>query len=353
MKVKNLLTVLLWLILIPIYGQVSAYQFNQSSLTYSPITTGTVLGSISNNEEFFVDQFNSSGSTTSTTGIGFPIGFDFTFNNVVYNRFAVHTNGWISLGSTNYFPMVNLGSTNLLQTKIPLSSNTTISPSQLRNRISPLGYDLQGQTGSEIRFQNIGTAPNRILIVQWKNYRSAGQTGQSYNFQIWLLESSNHIYFNYGPMTFSSTFATFNAAAEVGIGGLSNADYNNRSTAFSTDWNITSPGTQVTDSCLLRATIPTSGLLFWYKPSLLSASTFEKQENIKVYPNPTSDCIQIELQELNNNFLNIYNNDGKKVIETKLLEHSNSVNIEKLPKGIYIIELFDGENRFSKKIIKN
>jgi hypothetical protein len=59
----------------------------------------------------------------------------------------------------------------------------------LQNKIAGFARDLQGQTGSSLRYQTIGTAPNRILVVQWSNFRRFVGTGDVFNFQIRLLEA--------------------------------------------------------------------------------------------------------------------------------------------------------------------
>src|SRR6187401_3497867 len=84
-------------------SQVRNYTFSQSTVSYEEIgdAGNIILGSTSNDNEYFVDPNNLSGSTTAY-GNGFPIGFDFVFNGTTYNQFGVSANGWISLGSTTF-----------------------------------------------------------------------------------------------------------------------------------------------------------------------------------------------------------------------------------------------------------
>lgn len=73
------------------FGQtVALYTYSQNNGTYVPITAGTVLGTEANAAQKFVDPAVLAGGTTST-GVGFPIGFTFTFAGTSYDRLAIST----------------------------------------------------------------------------------------------------------------------------------------------------------------------------------------------------------------------------------------------------------------------
>src|SRR5688572_24100764 len=88
-------------------AQVSAYTFNQFQSTYNAITTGTVVGTTTSDDQVFVDPAVPAGVGAGATGPGFPIGFNFTFNNIVFDRVGVNNNGWITLGQSTATPAVN------------------------------------------------------------------------------------------------------------------------------------------------------------------------------------------------------------------------------------------------------
>lgn len=72
------------------------------------------------------------------------------------------------------------------------------------------------------------------------------------------------------------------------------------------------------------------------------------QESIRVYPNPTSDFIQIETQKEIQEVM-IYNTSGQQLI------HSNStrINTKELPKGVYIIKIKTADGKIlTDKFIK-
>lgn len=254
------------------YSQVSGYTFSQSNGTYTPITGGTVYGATTSDDQRFVDPAVPLGGTV-TTGVGLPIGFDFVFNGQTYDRLAINTNGWISLGSSLLTPSVNNASTSAYT---PLASTTATTPAHLRNRIAGVAVDLQGQAGSEMRLETIGSAPNRICVVQFTNMRRFGQAGHNLTFQIQLHETSNQVRVVYGTMTFNATSYT----AHVGLGGSVATDFNNRSTT--TNWNTTIAGTANTSSCtfVTATTAPVSGLTFTWSPPTCPGPTNVVVSNI-------------------------------------------------------------------------
>jgi subtilisin-like proprotein convertase family protein len=239
-------------------AQVSNYGFSQSVGTYTPITGGTTLGTTTSDDQSFVTPLTPAGGTT-TTGIGFPIGFNFTYNGTIFDRVGIQNNGWIALGQSALTPSVNLASTS---NYTPLSSASVTTPAYLRSRIAGIGRDLQAQAGSTLMIETIGTAPNRVFVAQWTNYRKYSATGDNINFQIRLNETSNTIDVVYGTVVFNTTANT----ADVGLGGITAADFNNRTTT--TDWNASTAGTSNTDRMTMNATViaPVSGRTFTWTP---------------------------------------------------------------------------------------
>ena len=235
-------------------AQVSLYTFSQTNGTYTPITGGSVLGSTANDDERFVDPAVPAGGFT-TTGVGFPIGFNFTYNGQTFDRFAINANGWISLGQSALTPAVNMASTSSYN---PIQSTSTITPNQLRSRIGGFARDLAGQAGSELRTELIGTAPNQVRVIQWSNYTAYFETGQVINFQIRLNQFDNSVEVVYGAMTPNANATP----AQVGLGGSVASDFNNRTT--STNWNTTTAGTVNSAQCAFSNTVtmPVSGLTF-------------------------------------------------------------------------------------------
>ncbi len=278
-----------------LHAQVSDMIFSYQMGTYNEISGGTVLGDASTDDQRFVDPTIPLGGTTNT-GIGLPIGFTFHFNGYDFDRFAINANGWISLGTSSLTPSVDINSTS---SYTPISSTATNTPSYLRSRIAALGCDLGGQTGSELSYLTIGTAPNRVLVVQWKNYRKYGAAGDSYNFQIRLYETTNVVEIVYGTMTNNTTSGT----TQVGLGGSTATDFNIRTTT--TDWAATTTGTTNAATCTISSTVfPASGSIFRWTPSSCSSPTLLTVSNV------SSTSAQLNWTSTNSEFQLEYGTQG-------------------------------------------
>lgn len=230
------------------YAQVSTYSFNESIVGYTPLIAPSTAYAAP-----WDDHVNGSAFVA-------PIGFNFTYDNVIHTQCFISPNGFISFGvqpaSTNYLPLSN---------PIPFSNGGTISA---------LGIDLiSGTPTDNIVYQTIGTAPNRVFVVQWTNARRKVATG-NFNFQIRLNESSNTIQLVYGACATSDP-SVYNV--QVGLRGVTNdflqGEINNRlQTGANTNFQWfgrTISGTSNSNTVRTSQTeFPNNGLIYTYTPSL-------------------------------------------------------------------------------------
>jgi hypothetical protein len=99
-------------------------------------------------------------------------------------------------------------------------------------------------------------------------------------------------------------------------------------------------------------------LINYHSPSVLSSfcSTIGVDEintvnKIKVYPNPTTDYINIDCDKNLIKQINLYNIYGRLIVTAN---ESNFVDLSRLPNGIYFIEIIDKNfDKTNIKIIKN
>ncbi len=94
------------------------------------------------------------------------------------------------------------------------------------------------------------------------------------------------------------------------------------------------------------------GILAQINQQQLEVAQFELSESIVVYPNPTASKIYFKTSEkiLNEN-VSIYNNFGQLISESKIA-NDNSLDLNELSSGIYLIQ-FTNKNFKSFKIIKH
>ncbi len=74
-------------------------------------------------------------------------------------------------------------------------------------------------------------------------------------------------------------------------------------------------------------------------------------QSINIYPNPTTGIVNFEGDLSNKTRIKIYNIYGQLCFDDLL--NTYSINIESCPKGIYFVQLNNGVNTVTKKIIKN
>jgi hypothetical protein len=211
-------------------AQVNSYSFWSYWGTYTEISGGTLLGIGTALDD---NNFNAN-----------EIGFAFTFNGTAYTQFSLNTNGFIALGSS------------------VSSSYAAISTGATNNIIAANNHNLQGNTDASIRYELYGEPGNRVLAIQWKDFKHYNNTsGDHYNFQVRLYETTNEICLVYGDFLTNST-----QTAQVGLRGASNTDFANRLTT--NNWANTTTGVTNTAVCYLGVTtLPAYGLTYCFNPS--------------------------------------------------------------------------------------
>ncbi|MCC6371812.1 MAG: T9SS type A sorting domain-containing protein [Bacteroidia bacterium] len=251
---------LIFLFIAQFKSQFAIYTFTQMAGTYSPITGGTVYGSQTTDDEVFINTAAPFGNAIGTSGTGLPIGFNFFINGNIYDRIGISANGFIFLGQTTSTPAIV---TQISNQFAPISS-TTIANSNLQHKVSAFGLDIQSQNNfGEIRMQTIGTSPNQTMVVQWTSYRKYNNTGDDYNFQIRLCQTTNVIEVIYGTFVNNGT----NGIAQVGLRGSMVSDYSNRYVNAINVWASSAAGTSNTTTANFNSSlIPSSGQIYRWLP---------------------------------------------------------------------------------------
>jgi hypothetical protein len=229
---KLLFSLCLIVLTLPVWSVISDYSFNSVTGTYAEMTSGTIHGTVLNDNEVFND---------------IPLGFDFNYNGTIYTAVSIAANGFIAMGAT------------VVTATLPISTGTT------NNVIVPFCRDIKSRDTGSLISELSGNAPNRVFTIQWHNYRRSPTTAlnDTINFQIRLYETSNLITFNYGYMS----LLTISTAASVqcGLRGAANTEFINRTTTL--DWAATTPGTANNAFCSINATVyPPNGLVFNWTP---------------------------------------------------------------------------------------
>lgn len=176
------------------------------------------------------------------------IGFTFVYEGVNYTQFKMSSNGFISLSTT--------GTANLNGNDFS-TANTTSRPI-----IAPLWDDLDGATPttSLASYEVTGSAPNRVLTVEWKNWEWNWNSGATpvISFQVKLYETTNVIEFVYRQE--SGTVAS--GSASIGIGSATGSGAG----SYLNLTSVTTPAVSSTTSTTTISTKPATGQIFRFTP---------------------------------------------------------------------------------------
>jgi hypothetical protein len=129
-----------------------------------------------------------------------PIGFDFTFYGVTYDKVKVASHGYLTFGSD---------ATNFSNDPIPSSQD----PNDL---IAPYWNDFDLSQGGAVYYLLEGEAPNRTLTIEWMDVRYYGTTASA-TFEVTLFESTDRMVFQYLDVGSGNTSYDFGQSATVGI----------------------------------------------------------------------------------------------------------------------------------------
>ncbi|GAA0721459.1 hypothetical protein GCM10009430_22750 [Aquimarina litoralis] len=92
--------------------------------------------------------------------------------------------------------------------------------------------------------------------------------------------------------------------------------------------------------------------VFQFESNNLSIGEHTLETSISIYPNPVVDKLQVILQNGNNlEKITIYALDGKKILE--VTKPSTSIDLQELPKGIYMLRMESNKEVSTQRIVRN
>jgi hypothetical protein len=141
-RLLNTLAVLLLATLLP---ATAALAQSSANYAFSTATNGSLSDMSSG-----TTQLVAAGADDTASAV-VPIGFDFFFLGTRYTQFSASSNGFLRLGGT----AVTSGTYALGATAVPL--------------IASLGSDLVVSPTGRVHYKVEGTAPNRVLVVEFLN----------------------------------------------------------------------------------------------------------------------------------------------------------------------------------------
>lgn len=245
------------LILFFIIASICNIGFSQYSFTFSGVS-----GSYTANSS--PTTIHSAG-TDDAISSAINIGFTFNYGCVNYTQIKVSSNGWITFNTSV------TGS----------NASNNLATSSDRPIIGPLWDDLAVGTGSTVNYQLTGSAPNRVLTVEWSQmeWSYSGSTW-AIGFQCKLYETTNVIEFVYNRNG-NATANIVSASASIGISGTTSGQY------YSLDGVGTSPTASTSTETTNLASKPATGQIYRWTPGPSCSGTPSAGT---ATPSPASVC---------------------------------------------------------------
>ena len=185
--------------------------------------------------------------------VNLPAGFGFDFYGESATWIDISANGYLGIGTTN-------GSTGWDNTTLP-------NPDQPNGIAAAWWDDLNPNGETHVWTQTLGSAPNRVYVVEWRDIRpfTPGSTS-GVTFEILLDEASGAITFSYKDVSAGLSNFDRGASATVGVedqlGSLATQiSYNQPVLASGTSYRCASNGVTPADTIAPTAAPPVAALL--------------------------------------------------------------------------------------------
>jgi hypothetical protein len=114
----------------------------------------------------------------------------------------------------------------------------------------------------------------------------------------------------------------------------------------------TAPSANESDTIIISATNGKETAKQKFSISVNITNIFTNNNNIKFYPNPSTNYLTISISKnFNNASVNIYDINGRKILDEKIHNPQTKLNLQGITKGIYILKLdIDGQKVYNKII---
>jgi hypothetical protein len=240
------------------------------------------------------------------------------------------------------------------------------------NTFIPFGADLEDRNLtptpiSPIRYAVTGSSPDRIFKLEFFNAGFSderfkfGTNKDSVDFQVWIYETTNIIEFRYGPSKITNPSAYFDGPAPlIGYGKKLNILDFTCEKVYSLSGSPSAPKVDSIVSMSSASTVlsayPANGTVYRFVPKNIAASIGEIDitQSIKVYPTSASSIVNVDYKFKERGTAEILNLSGQKIhAEYVLTNGLNTINIDNLPSGNYLLKIVNSEGNAVYKFAKD
>lgn len=218
--------------------KIGDYNFTNTTNPYIPLTGDSTVAVLPSKDSGITDSIG--------------IGFVFKFGNRNFNHFKVQSNGWMTFNTP----------TTATTTTTPITTAATV------HIVAPFARDLDSIPGvgvTRVSILRTGSAPNRIVKIQWHNFRSFASTivPDRASFQVWIYESTNVVEMRYGSVLAGTRVGA--STVQVGLKSGSTAADSVR-TVQGTSWPTATASNTTTTKTISPTDLPDSNRVYRFTP---------------------------------------------------------------------------------------
>lgn len=282
-----------------------------------------------------------------------PMGFTFKLSN--QNVDTIYFDKTINSGADMFFKknavstMVGFGFTDF--------QDRSIDADSVRNE-STIHYLVQNGT-------------NKVGILEWRDVGFFQDTtfNDSVNFQVWFFQNTNELQVHFGPSGLnyltSKLFIRSNgnyALNKPFFGFLRNWDPLNQ--VFDTAYYVKSVAPAIFDSVSIDTMYlsnkpgftywPSNGTVFKFTPAPAGILGVQLNSYASVFPTAFIDRIFVNINKPSfDGTVSLIDMNGRLIVEQKSLEGNNTLQVDELPAGVYVLQIKTQNETVYYKLIKN
>lgn len=259
--------------------------------------------------------------------------FAFKYGNSMLSSLRLYDYGAASFGYTEVIPNSFYPPT--LNYRLPTDGILGLAHSSFRS------FDTSRTTTATTAV--VGTAPNRVFIVQWNFRYKYNYDSLRFVSQLRLYETSNTIEFIYGKCI--SNTSVFNNAM-VGLQGTDSYDMHTRTST--TSWTNTTRATIPTTQGIVMGIgyLPPQGLVYRWRDTVSAPLDVQEQPTYHGYslaPNPVTDEAIIRCPQNNTApiQINVINTFGEVIATQQLRQPTNDIvlHTDAFAQGAYTVQI--------------
>ncbi|MEX0966830.1 MAG: T9SS type A sorting domain-containing protein [Bacteroidia bacterium] len=206
---------------------------------------------------------------------------------------------------------------------------------------------------SPVAYQVAGSSPDRIFKIQWKNaHFFEGDNRDSANFQLWLYEQHGKIEMHYGPSHVGRDSAYggyFTSGAAVYMMDVSGSVF----IGLTADPSEPDFEDNFQNYSGLNGH-PENGIVyeFNYGWAAVVAHDLELVSNIRAYPVPMQESLNLELPGAGLKQVQILDAAGRIVAEKSTYDNNLEISVLNYKTGVYILNVTQSGQKHQFKLVK-